>query len=80
VWACSSAGRAPALQISTVNHRSAASGVTYVEPRDAATLSNWAEVGAKVVLTFLDYAVVRAWSECPTETQICYSFVNYRND
>src|SRR5467141_3586541 len=45
LWACSSAGRAPALQVSRVNSISAASGVAYAETRGATTLSNWTEIG-----------------------------------
>src|SRR5437762_10636578 len=48
-WACSSAGRAPALQVSRLNHISAASGVAYAEPRGATTLSNWTDVGPKTL-------------------------------
>src|SRR6266576_4152303 len=46
-WACSSAGRAPALQVSRLNHISAASGVAYTETCGATTLSNWTDVGPK---------------------------------
>jgi hypothetical protein len=45
MWACSSAGRAPALQESRQNHTSAASGVAYADSRGATTLLNWTEVG-----------------------------------
>ncbi len=38
-WACSSAGRAPALQESRQNHTSAASGVAYAETRGATSTS-----------------------------------------
>ena len=40
---------APALQISRSNHISAAFGVAYTEPHGATTLSNWTDVGPKVV-------------------------------
>ena len=53
IWACSSAGRAPALQESRQNHTSAASGVAYAETRGATTLLDWTEAGPKVVLTSL---------------------------
>ncbi len=46
-WACSSAGRASALQVSRLNHISAASDVAYADPRGATTLSNWTDVGPK---------------------------------
>ena len=45
--ACSSAGRASALQVSRLNHTSAASGVAYADSRGATTLLNWTEVGPK---------------------------------
>ena len=48
-WACSSAGRAPALQVSRLNHISAASGVAYGEPHGATTLSNWTDLGPKAL-------------------------------
>src|SRR5208282_5009256 len=48
-WACSSAGRASALQTSRQNHISAASGVAYAGTRGATTLLSWTEVGLKVV-------------------------------
>src|SRR5437879_12960105 len=51
--ACSSAGRAPALQVSRLNHISAASGVAYTETRGATTLSNWTDVGPKALLRSL---------------------------
>jgi hypothetical protein len=41
-------GRAPALQVSRLNHTSAASGVAYAETCGATTLSNWTDVGPKV--------------------------------
>src|SRR5208283_253551 len=44
-WACSSAGRAPALQVSSLNHTSAASGVAYADARGVTSLSNWTDVG-----------------------------------
>jgi hypothetical protein len=44
-WACSSAGRAPALQESRQNQTSAASGVAYAEPCGATDLLNWTDVG-----------------------------------
>src|SRR6267143_3916857 len=47
--ACSSAGRAPALQVSRLNHITAASGVAYMETRGATTLSNWTDVGPKAL-------------------------------
>ncbi len=47
MWACSSAGRAPALQESRQNHTSAASGVAYADARCATNLLNWTEVGPK---------------------------------
>ena len=51
--ACSSAGRAPALQVSRINHISAASGVAYTETRGATILSNWTDVGPKRFLRSL---------------------------
>ena len=48
MWACSSAGRAPALQESRQNHTSAASGVAYAGTRGAINLLNWTEVGPKL--------------------------------
>jgi hypothetical protein len=45
LWACSSAGRAPALQVCRLNHTSSASGVAYADSRGATTLLNWTEVG-----------------------------------
>src|ERR1700733_822258 len=48
MWACSSAGRAPALQESRQNHTSAASGVAYAEARGATNLVNWTDVGPKL--------------------------------
>src|SRR5271156_1351498 len=47
LWACSSAGRAPALQESRQNHTSAASGVAYADSRGAINLLNWTEAGPK---------------------------------
>ena len=48
-----------ALQISRVNHISAASGVAYAEPHGATTLPNWTDDGPKIVLrSFQDDAVV----------------------
>ena len=47
MWACSSAGRAPALQESRQNHTSAASGVAYADSRGAINLLNWTEAGPK---------------------------------
>src|SRR5205823_130975 len=44
-WACSSAGRAPALQLSRLNHISAASGVAYTQTYGAIIALNWTEVG-----------------------------------
>ena len=49
IRACSSAGRAPALQVSRLNHISAASGVAYAETCGATTLPNWTEVGLKAM-------------------------------
>jgi hypothetical protein len=46
-WACSSAGRAPALQVCRVNPISSASGVAYAETRGAITLLNWTDIGPK---------------------------------
>src|SRR6266705_4856911 len=46
-WACSSAGRAPALQLSRLNHISAASGVAYTQTYGAIIALNWTEVGRK---------------------------------
>src|SRR6516162_1037979 len=46
-WACSSAGRAPALQVSSVNHLSAASGVVYAKTRGATNPLKWTDVGPK---------------------------------
>src|SRR4029077_3603443 len=47
----SSAGRAPALQVSSLQHTSAASGVAYAQTFGATTLLNWTEAGPSVVLT-----------------------------
>jgi hypothetical protein len=58
-WACSSAGRAPALQESRQNHTSAASGVAYAELRGATNLLNWTEAGPKIALTSLRPAQAR---------------------
>jgi hypothetical protein len=46
-WACSSAGRAPALQESRRNHTSAVSGVDYAETGGATNPLNGTEVGPK---------------------------------
>jgi hypothetical protein len=46
-WACSSAGRAPALQLSRLNQISAASGVAYTQTYGAIIALNWTEVGRK---------------------------------
>src|SRR6516225_11662225 len=45
--ACSSAGRAPALQASSVNHISAASGVAYTKTRGATNPLKRTDVGPK---------------------------------
>ena len=45
--ACSSAGRAPALQESGKTHTSAASGVAYADTRGATDPLNWTDVGPK---------------------------------
>src|SRR5271169_6971681 len=50
LWACSSAGRAPASQESRQNHTSAASGVAYAETRGATNLWKWTDVGPKACL------------------------------
>jgi hypothetical protein len=50
MWACSSAGRAPALQESRQNHTSAASGVANADSRGAINLLNWTEAGPKIAL------------------------------
>ena len=47
--ACSSAGRAPALQVSRVNHISAASGVANAKTCGVTNLSKWTEVGPKAL-------------------------------
>ena len=47
------------MQESRQNHTSAASGVAYAETCGATTLSNWTEVGPKVVLTSLG---LRHWA------------------
>ena len=60
MWACSSAGRAPALQESRQNHTSAASGVAYAERRGATNPLNWTEVGPKTCLRSWGNARVRA--------------------
>ena len=46
-WACSSAGRGPALQLSRLNYISAASGVAYARTYGAIIALNWTEVGRK---------------------------------
>src|SRR5271170_6967015 len=50
LWACSSAGRAPALQESRQNHTSAASGVAYAETHGATNLFKWTDIGPKACL------------------------------
>src|SRR6059036_1566661 len=45
-WACSSAGRAPALQLSRLNYISAASGVAYTQTYGAIIALSWTEVDA----------------------------------
>jgi hypothetical protein len=59
-WACSSAGRAPALQVSRVNHISAASGVAYAESCGATNLLNWTDVGPTTVLINLNCLAAEA--------------------
>jgi hypothetical protein len=76
MWACSSAGRAPALQESRQNHTSAASGVAYAGTRGAINLLNWTEVGPNACLRSLGAAPLYALrgfssSECPANARTC---------
>ena len=50
-WACSSAGRAPALQLSRLNYISAASGVAYTQTYGAIIALNWTEGGRNMEFT-----------------------------
>src|SRR5258708_37643842 len=72
-WACSSAGRAPALQVSNINHISAASGVAYTETRGATTLLNWTDVGpttskCRSVKEFMRLVASPCVSKCRSST------------
>src|SRR5882762_4836280 len=67
-WACSSAGRASALQLSRLNHISAASGVAYTQTARCNQPLNWTEGGRKITLTGA-MALVRSSSECADGSQ-----------
>ena len=47
------------MQVSRLNHISAASGVAYTETRGATTLSNWTDVGPKAISSRLSFLTTR---------------------